>query len=162
MLSSHSWFFSRIFFIIRIIKRLVFKWCSHFLFPGFSLFNLFSIGFTLFYNRNIYCSCCCPFGALQELFCRLNKKKKIKIPELIINYRKTIRNIYFSIMIIQLFSIIPFDISYFEPFSAFLFLSASVFTLIFASLILIISFFIPRFWCRFFCPTGRLIDLLKG
>ncbi len=109
-------------------------------------------------GRNFYCSFVCPFGAFQELFGRIPLPKKSFSPKFmkgVTVFKAVLLVLVYAIMISGLIS----DFTLFEPFSAFKFEVASLPSLIIAALFLIISLFISRPWCRFFCPTGTLLSM---
>jgi Na+-translocating ferredoxin:NAD+ oxidoreductase RnfG subunit len=111
-------------------------------------------------GKQFYCAYLCSFGALQELTGKLTKKK-LNIPASINKTLIFIRKIILLCIIFLLIIGVTFDLSLIEPFPVFNFQSASTFTLIFAGLFLVLSAFITKPWCRFFCPTGQLLDTFK-
>lgn len=111
-------------------------------------------------SKRFYCTYLCPFGALQELTGKLTKKK-LNIPTSIYKTLIFMRKIILLCIIFLLIIGVTFDLSLIEPFPVFNFQSASIFTLIFAGLFLVLSAFITKPWCRFFCPTGQLLDTFK-
>ncbi len=54
-----------------------------------------------------------------------------------------------------------FDLATVEPFAVFSARAASGGVLFLAGTCLLVSVFYPRLWCRFLCPTGRIISLLR-
>lgn len=111
-------------------------------------------------GKRFYCAYLCPFGALQELTGKLTKKK-LNIPASVTKALIFTRKIILLCVIFLLIIGVTFDLSLIEPFPAFNFQSASTFTLIFAGLFLVLSAFFTKPWCRFFCPTGQLLDTFK-
>ena len=114
----------------------------------------------IIFGKNFYCSFLCPFGALQELLGKIPLPKKSFPPKFMkgVSIFKVVILIFlYASMISGLFT----DLTWFEPFSAFKFEVAALTSLIIAALFLIISLFISRPWCRFFCPTGTLLNLLS-
>ena len=126
----------------------------------FLIILILSIILPFITRRQFYCMWLCPFGALQELIGKITKKK-INIP---VSASKTliwIRKIILLCVIFLLILGVTFDLSYLEPFSAFNVQSTSAFALVFAGLFLVLSAFITKPWCRFFCPTGQVLDTVK-
>ena len=129
----------------------------------------------IIFGRNFYCNFVCPFGAMQELLGKIPLPKKSFSPKFIkwVPVFKIVILIFIYVsMITGLFT----DFTVFEPFSAFqfrvgvpegftadsaplLYSSALLPSLIIAAVFLVISLFISRPWCRFFCPTGTLINM---
>lgn len=111
------------------------------------------------FGKNYYCTFVCPFGASQELLGKLCKKK-VELPHPVTAIlTRTRSKILLLVIVIAVFGS-TIEISDAEPFSAFLFASASKGVIVLAVLFLLISALIPRAWCRFFCPTGALLNFL--
>lgn len=111
-------------------------------------------------GKQFYCAYLCPFGALQELSGKLTKKK-LNIPAFVTKALVFMRKIILLCIIFLLLIGMTFDLSLIEPFPIFNIQSVSTFTLIFAGLFLVLSAFITKPWCRFFCPTGQVLDTFK-
>ena len=113
----------------------------------------------IIFGKNFYCSFVCPFGAFQELLGRIPLPKKSFSPKFMKGvqvFKAVLLVLVYALMISGLIS----DFTMFEPFSAFKFEVASLPSLIIAALFLVVSLFISRPWCRFFCPTGTLMSIL--
>ena len=112
----------------------------------------------IIFGRNFYCSFVCPFGAMQELFGRIPLPKK-ELPAKFMKVVSVFKVVLLAaVYILMVFKVVE-DFTVFEPFSAFKFEVASIPSLVIAAVFLIISLFINRPWCRFFCPTGILINM---
>ena len=116
--------------------------------------------FQLFNKKNFYCNYVCPFGSLQEILSK-NGIFKYQIGKKAKSALNIIGLIILAVILLTLITGISFDLSLIEPFSFFNFKSASYITIIIASIILIASIFFDRPWCRFLCPTGKLIKSLN-
>lgn len=114
----------------------------------------------LFTNKAFYCTHVCPYGAAQELLGKLNKKK-IKIPRNISRYLRCVKMVFFYAIVLAVILRFEIDLSNFEPFSAFLVMVASPAAIVIATVFLIISIFIPKAWCNYFCPTGYLLETFR-
>jgi Na+-translocating ferredoxin:NAD+ oxidoreductase RnfG subunit len=124
------------------------------------LIFIVSIILPLFTSKNFYCTYICPFGCMQELCSKL-PNRKLRIPITIYHHLKKIR-IYFLALIIGVFLTgFTLDITQVEPFIAFKFHIASNGVLILASIFIILSIFIKRPWCNYFCPTGLILSLFE-
>ena len=109
-------------------------------------------------GRNIYCTFVCPFGAMQELLGRIPLPKK-NLPQKFMKGVAVFKVVLLvALYILMIFKVVT-DFTVFEPFSAFKFNAAAVPSLVITALFLIVSLFINRPWCRFFCPTGTLINM---
>lgn len=119
-----------------------------------------SIVLPLFTSKSFYCAHLCPFGASQELAGKI-RKKKIKLSPGIKQFLATLQEKVFAVIMLLLFTGVSFDLTNVEPFSAFLFGTASIPVIVLASIFLILSIFIPRPWCRYACPTGYLLNIIR-
>ncbi len=133
-------------------------------FPSFgdSLFwyilFVFSFLGTVFLGR-FYCGWLCPFGGIQEFLSKI-PLKKLKVPYHLNSYLLKVKYI---LLILALFLLLRerdflFKI---EPFSYFF--KPSLFSIFFyySLVILVISIFIPRFFCRYLCLVGAIFALLS-
>jgi NAD-dependent dihydropyrimidine dehydrogenase PreA subunit len=105
------------------------------------------------------CSWGCQLGTLQDLIFRLNRDRKdskgllgrIKIPFMISN---TIRILFFLVLILVAFIWAADIIGPIDPFKIFKPQVIGIAGGLFIGLILVLSLFIYRPWCHFFCPFG--------
>ncbi|MDD3740134.1 MAG: nitroreductase family protein [Bacteroidales bacterium] len=122
---------------------------------------ILSILLPLITNKSFYCQFLCPFGALQELAGKINKKK-IVFETNLTKVLKSIKYVFLFVLIILTVVAVDINLEDFEPFSAFKFKFASLAVLILAVFMLFLSIFINKPWCRFFCPTGAFLSMLRG
>lgn len=118
--------------------------------------------YPLFGKKNYYCNNICPFGSLQELLGRTNKKYKIKMSSKTVRILTTFRQFLWLILTILMLTGISTEWMNYEIFTAFILSSASLTVIILAILFLLLSFFVPRPYCRFLCPTGTLFKIAQG
>ncbi len=115
------------------------------------------IAFSFVVGR-VFCGYGCPVGVIQELISQINfpsdftkYQKNTTHVEISSRISTRIRWIYFCVLIIT--SIIGFNlVSVTSPMSVFLFIMGS--SLVSMIVISILSIFLYRPWCRFFCPFG--------
>jgi len=119
-----------------------------------------AVALPLFLNKSYYCDYLCPYGALQELAGKISPKKT-NIPFRDVVVIKYLRTIIFVVIIILLLAGVSFDLTNIEPFSAFIFVSASVVAIILAVIFIVLSVFFNKPWCYYFCPTGRFLALFR-
>ncbi len=113
-------------------------------------------------NKPLYCAFVCPYGSAQELMGKILSKKPC-MPGWIVKLGKHSRKVVLGGLVFLLILGCNFDLTYAEPFSAFLYDYAAWSVIILASVFLFVSLFYPRFWCRYLCPSGQLLDLFcKG
>ncbi|HCS51030.1 MAG TPA: hypothetical protein DIW81_05470 [Planctomycetaceae bacterium] len=111
-------------------------------------------------RKQPYCSQICPHGAAQQLLSRY-VPWKIRVSPKVANGLKWIP--WFLIGIAISFSVLelPLDLSYLEPFDAYLFRQSAWVPIVLAIVSLIVSAFIPMAYCKYGCPTGRLLEFVK-
>jgi Na+-translocating ferredoxin:NAD+ oxidoreductase RnfG subunit len=124
------------------------------------LILLFAIGLPMFTGKVFYCNYLCPFGAAQELVGKLNKRK-IKLGQKLIGWLLLLRKAMLIFVVLLLVLGLEFDLTAIEPFSAFNISAAPLMAIIVAGVSLVLSIFITKPWCRFFCPTGQTLDAFK-
>lgn len=107
-------------------------------------------------GRNLYCAWICPFGAVQEL---LHKISGISLPMApwLIKYGKNINAFIAWISVCIIFISRNPALGNFEPFAAFFSFNGFGIIWVILPVIIFSSFFIKRFWCRFFCPVGFIL-----
>ena len=113
-----------------------------------------------FTQRAFYCTYLCPMGALQELIGKASKKK-ITLSRAATSVLLVVRKLFLLTLLILVAVNAGIDLAFAEPFSAFSVKSISLFSVVFAAIVLIVSLFINRAWCRFLCPTGLIFDLVR-
>lgn len=120
---------------------------------------LVSVILPLFSNKAFYCTWVCPYGACQELMGKVKKNKCTvsKKSEVLLSRSRLLFLIMFLVLIGK-----PVDLYSVEPFSAFMIVSAHEWTIGLAAFFLIMSIFVAKPWCRFFCPTGEILDCVKN
>ncbi|PKK88697.1 MAG: hypothetical protein CVV64_17800 [Candidatus Wallbacteria bacterium HGW-Wallbacteria-1] len=125
------------------------------------LVSAFALTILLFLRRNqsFYCFFICPFGAFQELMTKTGFRNK-GVQKFIDRIAPWTRPIMFYAAVTTLVIGLGWDLTGFEPFSAFLPASAPVSAIVIAVLFLILASFTNRPWCRGFCPVGEFFDCI--
>lgn len=111
--------------------------------------------YPLFGKKSYYCTHVCPFGSLQELAGKC-VGYKIKMKPITTRRLDLFRQILWAVLMLCLWTGVWFDWIDFEPFSAFVFQSASWVVIVIAIVFVALSTVIMRPYCRFVCPTGSL------
>ena len=124
------------------------------------LMVLLAFALPLITKKNFYCTYVCPYGAAQELIAKLNKKH-VQIPKKIYDILIYLRPAYLLIIIALLFAGILSDFVNFEPFAGFLLNTHLWIPMVIAGVFLLISVFVPKFWCKYCCPTGYMVGLTR-
>ncbi len=117
--------------------------------------------YPVFGKRQHYCSHICPLGSIQQL-AGMCSKRKIKISQKATHALEWFRRILWAVLMFCLWIPVITQWMDYELFSAFLVESASNIILICGGLMVVLSFFIPRPYCRFICPTGTLIKVQEN
>lgn len=115
--------------------------------------------YPLFGKRQHYCNWSCPLGSAQELIGKAHKRKW-RIPQTWFKPLERFRLTLWAVLILLAWSGILLEWMNYEPFTAFLWQSASWVVLVFTLLTLVLSLFVQRPYCRFICPTGTLLKRL--
>ena len=114
------------------------------------------IVFTLFFGR-VFCAGVCPLGALQELV----NIKNYKLSKAVTSVLSIFPWIYLGFAILFAVTNSRFIICRFDPFVGFFRLGGELPLILFGALLLIISIFTGRPFCRFICPYGALLSLFS-
>lgn len=112
-------------------------------------------------KKNYYCTHVCPCGSIQDLAAKANKKKWA-IPPTIIKLLEGVRIVLFFVLMALMLAGVWTDWVDYEVFSAFVFQAASAVVLLMGVVVLALSFFVARPYCRFVCPTGTFLKLTEG
>ncbi len=154
-----------------------FRWELFLMDPVIFILWGFTAATILLWGRGIFCGWLCPFGALQELINELARKLKIKQFELPFAWHERLWAIKYLILL-ALFGISLESMSQAERYAEVEPFKTSI-TLMFqrewwfvsyAVLLLVISIFTRKVYCRYICPLGaalavptklRLFDWLK-
>jgi uncharacterized protein with FMN-binding domain len=112
--------------------------------------------YPLFGKKTYYCTHVCPFGSLQELAGRC-VGYKLKIKPQTAKRLNVLRQVLWAVLMLCLWTGVWFDWIDYEPFSAFIFQSASWIVIAIAVVFVLLSTVVMRPYCQFVCPTGTLL-----
>ncbi|HHY60442.1 MAG TPA: 4Fe-4S binding protein [Clostridia bacterium] len=110
-------------------------------------------------GRNWYCAWLCPFGAVQEGIHRVLSLLKYPVPRRYLAWAVPLRLTLTWLALLLAFLFVNPSIAGYEPFAAFFSGRAHAGQWLLMGLVLFLSLFYYRLWCRFFCPTGAVLDL---
>lgn len=115
--------------------------------------------YPLFGKKGYYCAWVCPLGSIQELASRCNPHHRLKMSAKTVKALNNIRLILWGCLMLCLWTGLCMSWIDYELFTAFLVEQASIWILIAGGVIIILSIWIPRPYCRFVCPTGTLMKI---
>lgn len=114
--------------------------------------------YPLFGKKNYYCTHVCPLGSVQELAGMANHNKW-KMSKQTTEYLNHFRKVLFWILMLLMLAGVWSQWMDYELFVAFVFNSAAWVIILIAVVFILLSFFVPRPYCRFVCPMGSLLKL---
>ena len=109
----------------------------------------------LFFGR-AFCSGVCPQGAMQDLLLI----KGIKIPRWLDRGLSLFAYFYLGLAVLFAATDTMFIICKFDPFVSFFRVSGQTYLVVIGIVFLILSMFIGRPYCRYFCPYGVILKFL--
>ncbi len=152
------------FFAVRMVSMGDFYSFIHLMFPPFwrnlYWYALYGGVFvtSLFWGR-FYCGYLCPFGAFTEILNKLSPVK-FKIP---VKYQSKLRWSKYIVLAVVVYGILQNTFLYqVEPFGTLFLFNGDTFAWVFLGLILGISIFYHRFYCKYICPAGAGMALLSA
>ncbi len=111
---------------------------------------------------NPYCNHLCPHGALQQLIKpSRTSRRRWNVAHTANRWLTRIPGCMLVVAYLSLLLVPKVDLSSWEPFHAYLFQIAPWGALVLAIGSLVLAAMIPMAYCRWGCPTGRLIDYVR-
>ncbi|WP_158249705.1 FMN-binding protein [Rhodopirellula sp. MGV] len=130
--------------------------------PGLALIALIALVGPAAGKSNPYCNHVCPHGALQQLIRpSQHSSRRIKLNRKLAWMMTMIPGCSLTIAYLTLLFYPTVELANWEPFHAYLFRLAPTVSIAFAVATLVASAWIPMGYCRYGCPTGRLIEYLR-
>ncbi|MES2691953.1 MAG: 4Fe-4S binding protein [Verrucomicrobiota bacterium] len=131
--------------------------------PGLALLAAAALLVPWATRKPLYCHQICPHGAAQELIGKIRPKRwQVTLPAGVARGLEFLPGALLALVLVMAMLAIPFGIAGLEPFDAYLVRSAGWATLTVAVVGLVASFFVPQAYCRFGCPTGALLNFVRG
>lgn len=121
------------------------------------LFFLLPIIFAFLFGR-VFCAGVCPFGALQELL----NVKNYRISKSVCTALSVIPWLYLFFALLYALTRSRFIICQFDPFIGIFRLGGDFGLIAFGAILLVMSIFTGRPFCRFLCPYGALLSLFSS
>jgi hypothetical protein len=114
-------------------------------------------------RKPLYCHHVCPHGAAQELIGKIRPARwHVTLPASVVRGLELLPGALLILVLIVALLAVPFELAGIEPFDAYLVRSAGWATLTVAGVGLVASAFVPQAYCRFGCPTGALLNFVRG
>jgi hypothetical protein len=114
-------------------------------------------------GKPLYCQHLCPHGAAQELMHKLAPRRwRIGVRA---DLDRALRWLAPGLLVVVLaiaFLQLPIDLAHLEPFDAYVIRAAGWITGGLAVAGLIASLFVPMAYCHYGCPTGALLNFVRG
>ncbi len=131
--------------------------------PGLVLLAAAALAVPWATGRPLYCQQLCPHGAAQELLHRVAPKRwRITLHKDLAAGLRWLPPALHALVVTVCILVLPIDLAHIEPFDAYLLTSAGVATIVIAIVGLVASLFVPMAYCRYGCPTGALLEFLRG
>ena len=100
-------------------------------------------------------------GAAQALLGEVNKKHKLKLSPKLVKWLQYMRTAILLFGLLAMGIGLSFDSADMEAFTVFRPQSAPRVALVLAILSLVLSIFVARPWCRFLCPLGEMLEMVR-
>ena len=130
------------------IKENTFWWL---LIPGIFLITFIS-------KKNLYFSWLCPFGAMQEFTAKIGGIN-LRLSKKVIKYSKYLSYLLTWIALMIIFLTSNPALGGYEPFATLFGLEGIGIQWFILPVVILGSFVLPRFWCRFFCPVRVMMEM---
>ncbi len=114
--------------------------------------------YPLFGKKTYYCTHVCPFGSLQQV-AGTCVKYKVKMGRKTLQRLDLFRQVLWALLMLCIWGGVWSSWTDYEPFSAFIFQSASWVVIVLAAVFVLLSLVVTRPYCRFVCPMGTLFKL---
>ncbi|MGF1737049.1 4Fe-4S binding protein [Photobacterium satsumensis] len=118
---------------------------------------ILSIGYILYYNRNVYCQSLCPFGAVQQCLAKVGKAKSSPIRQTFFIWFP--RFLLLVTLCLGAYFRNPAAFVY-EPFGIAFGMIGGMYLFILTVMILLTSLIVRRPWCQSLCPINTLTDFV--
>ena len=113
----------------------------------------------LILKKNLYCSFLCPFGTLQDYTAKLSGIN-IAMSKKIVRFAKIIPFFLTWLALVIIFITSNPALGTYEPFATFFRLEGAGIQWYILPAVVLGSFILTRFFCRFFCPVGVVLNLI--
>ncbi len=114
-------------------------------------------------GKALYCQQLCPHGHAQEWLARFAPKRwRIALPKNFAAGLRWLPLLTLAMILGVVMLVLPHDLAAFEPFDAYAIRSAGWATIAIAIAGLVAACFVPMAYCHYGCPTGALLNFIRG
>ena len=114
-------------------------------------------------GKPLYCQHLCPHCHAQEFLARLVPKRwRIALPKNFAAGLRWLPLLTLALILGVVLLVLPHDLAAFEPFDAYAIRSAGWATITLAIIGLVAACFVPMAYCHYGCPTGALLNFIRG
>ncbi len=114
-------------------------------------------------GKPLYCQHLCPHGHAQEFLARIAPKCwRIALPKHFAAGLRWLPLLTLAMILAVVLLVLPHDLAAFEPFDAYAIRSAGWATITLAIIGLVAACFVPMAYCHYGCPTGALLNFIRG
>ncbi|RYU67762.1 4Fe-4S binding protein [Aliivibrio finisterrensis] len=118
---------------------------------------ILSVGYILYYNRNIYCQSLCPFGAVQQCLAKVGNAKSSPIRHQFFIWFP--RVLLLTTLCMGAYFRSPAEFIY-EPFGIAFGMIGGMYLFVLTVMILLTSLVVRRPWCQSLCPINAMTDFI--
>ena len=131
--------------------------------PGLVLLLAAALAVPWATRKPLFCQQLCPHGAAQELLGRIAPRRwRVALPKDFASGLRWLPALLLAFVLAITILVLPIDLASIEPFDAYIIRSAGWATLAIAVAGLAASLFVPMAYCHYGCPTGALLEFIRG
>ena len=131
--------------------------------PGLVLLLAAALAVPWATRKPLYCQQLCPHGAAQELLSRVAPRRwRIALRPDFARGLRWLPGLLLAFVVSISVLVLPIDLAHVEPFDAYILKSAGLATIVIAVVGLAASMFVPMAYCHYGCPTGALLEFIRG
>ncbi|RMG32086.1 MAG: FMN-binding protein [Planctomycetota bacterium] len=127
---------------------------------GLVALALIALASPLLRGRNVYCMRLCPHGAAQQLLARLSLPR-YRLPVQAQRALSVVPALLLVVVTLAARGHLAVPLVYLEPFDGYSWKVAGAVSFVLLAGTLVLSALVPMGYCRFGCPTGRLLELTR-
>ncbi len=131
--------------------------------PGLVLLLAAALAVPWVSGKALYCQQICPHGAAQEILHRIAPRRwRIGVPHGLDAGLRWLPPLLLAVVLFVTLLSLPIELAHLEPFDAYVVKTAGAVTIAIAVAGLVASLFVPMAYCHYGCPTGALLNFIRG